>query len=132
MYLFNFSKFSFANGDSKFKVTISYYWVGQNLAKCDWLLKTDFNMFFQLYSKKMYLLSISQKYLTYSKINFMLSKGDFHFNPVCLHATAVSLHSRPHRQTGPEPHEQQQQQQLQHKSSCLYWTFQGHLRIHRT
>lgn len=57
----------------------------------------------------------------------MLSKGDVHFNPVCLHATAVSLHSRPHRQTGPEPHEQQQQQQLQHKSSCLYWTFQGHL-----
>lgn len=48
-------------------------------------------------------------------MNIMLSEGGVHFNPVCLHITAVSLHSRSHRQTGSEPQEQQQQQQLRQK-----------------
>lgn len=49
--------------------------------------------------------------LPFKQLNLMLSKGDVHFNPVCLHATVVSLHSRPHRQRGPAPRGQRPLQQ---------------------
>lgn len=63
-----------------------------------WLLQIDFNMFSTLLK-----LLIPQTHLPFLKIHLMLSKGDVQFNPVCLHATVVSLHSRPHKQRGPTP-----------------------------
>lgn len=66
------------------------------LVKCDsrLILTSSFNF--------IKIINIPDRF-TIKKNQLSLSKGNVHFNLVCLHATAVSLHSRPHKQRGPAP-----------------------------